>query len=137
MGYLARREHSRKELGQKLLAKGFNSESIDNVLEQLAREGMQSDQRYIESYLLSRTQKGYGPVRLGMELRERGIDDELINDCIHTLEVDWMDVLQTVRTKKFGRTLPVDYKGQAKESRFLQYRGFTTDQIRQLYKSDD
>jgi regulatory protein len=137
LAFLSRREHSRKELMQKLRARGIDSEIVDNVLEQLAREGLQSDQRYIESYLSSRIHKGYGPVRLGMELRERGIEEDLIEACINDLDIDWMDTLHSVRRKKFGSTLPGDYKEQARESRFLQYRGFTTEQIRRLYKSDE
>ena len=75
-------------------------------------------------------------MRLRQELRERGIIDELIDNCINSLDIDWMDTLTSVREKKFGTNLPTDYKGQIKESRFLQYRGFTSEQIRQLYKSE-
>lgn len=131
---LARREHSRKELARKLGARGFNTEVIDSVLEQLALEGLQSDLRYAESYLNSRIRKGYGPVRITQELRERGIHDDVIENTIHDLDVDWMLQLQEVRTKKFGTEFPSDFKEQARESRFLQYRGFTSEQIRELYR---
>jgi regulatory protein len=133
---LARREHSLKELRQKLRARGFDSESINTVLDQLTREGLQSDQRYTESYLRSRISRGYGPVRIVMELRQRGITDDVIDNCIDSIDIDWLEALNTVRQKKFGFRLPGDYQQQAKESRFLQYRGFTSDQIRQLYTSD-
>jgi regulatory protein len=133
---LARREHSRTELSRKLKSKGFESGCIEDVLQELANEGLQSDQRYIESFLSSRINKGYGPVRLAMELRERGIDGDLIEASIQRLDIDWMDTLLSVRQKKFGEKLPANYNAQAKESRFLQYRGFTMEQIKQLYKRD-
>lgn len=71
-----------------------------------------------------------------MELRERGIDKDLIETCIESLDIDWMDTLHSVRQKKFGEKLPGDYNAMLKESRFLQYRGFTVDQIKQLYRRD-
>ena len=76
-------------------------------------------------------------MRLRIELRERCIADSLIDDCIGNLEVDWVDLLNSVRVKKFGSALPADYTAQGKELRFLQYRGFTSEQIKWLYKSDD
>ncbi len=132
---MARREHSRKELRAKLKAREIDSDLADTVLEQLAAEGLQSDQRFAESYLHSRIQKGYGPVRLEQELYERGIAEQLIQSVLDALDTDWMDVLHSVRLKKFGRARPSGFNEQAKESRFLQYRGFTTDQIRHLYKN--
>ena len=105
------------------------------MLDQLTAERLQSDQRFAETYLHSRVQKGYGPVRLEQELYERGIEAQLIQSSLDGLDADWMDVLQSVRQKKFGRNLPAEFNEQAKDSRFLQYRGFTTDQIRHLYKN--
>lgn len=135
LGLLARREHSRKELCAKLKLRGIEGELADAVLEQLSAERLQSDQRFAETYLHSRVQKGYGPVRLEQELYERGIGAQLIQSSLEGLDTNWMDILQSVRQKKFGRTLPAGFNEQAKESRFLQYRGFTTDQIRHLYKN--
>lgn len=96
---------------------------------------MQSDRRFADNYLHSRIQKGYGPSRLENELYERGIDAELVQSCLGALAVDWMDVLQSVRQKKFGPARPSGFSEQARESRFLHYRGFTADQIRNLYKN--
>jgi len=45
-----------------------------------------------------------------------------------------MQRLDLVRQKKFGKAMPADYKEQARQSRFLQYRGFSTEQIRRLFK---
>ncbi|NNE37774.1 MAG: regulatory protein RecX [Gammaproteobacteria bacterium] len=134
IGALTRREHSRKELTRKLRAKGYDLGLIEPLLDQLCQEGLQSDTRYADSYLFSRIQKGYGPVRLRHELRERGIDDSTIEYSLDNLDIDWIQRVMEVREKKFGTQIPKDYKEQAKESRFLQYRGFTSEQIRILYQ---
>jgi regulatory protein len=121
-------------LTRKLRAKGYDPDLIEALIEQLGQEGLQSDTRYADSYLYSRTQKGYGPVRLRQELKERGVDDTTIENSLENLEIDWTERLTEVRKKKFGETIPKDYKEQAKESRFLQYRGFTSEQIQKLYQ---
>lgn len=132
---LARREHSRKELRSKLNTRGYEAGLLEALLDTLAAEGLQNDRRFTENYLHSRLQKGYGPQRLVQELRERGIDEQLIQSALDGLDVDWMEMLRSVRLKKFGRSWPSGFNAQARESRFLQYRGFDTDQIRNLYKN--
>lgn len=134
VGLLSRREHSCRELLGKLKAKGIDTDTAVEAVNSLTAEGLQSDRRFAENYLHSRLQKGYGPVRLAQELNARGVDEDLIASSLDGLAVDWMDVLQSVRQKKFGRQRPAGFSEQARESRFLQYRGFTTDQIRHLYK---
>jgi len=119
----------------KLKAKGIEPGLIEQLVDRLTSEGLQSDQRFTESYLHSRIQKGYGPARLEQELYERGIDEQLIQSSLHGLDADWKEIINSVRQKKFGRGWPTGFNQQAKESRFLQYRGFTTDQIRHLYKN--
>jgi regulatory protein len=122
-------------LRAKLKAKAIGPAEIEQLIDQLAGEGLQSDQRFTESYLHSRTQRGYGPLRIEQELYERGIDEQLIQSCLAERDADWTEILHSVRQKKFGRAWPTGFNEQAKESRFLQYRGFTTDQIRHLYKN--
>ena len=101
------------------------------------RENLQSDERFTEAYIYNRVQKGYGPVRLKQELHERGIEDNMVEICLDRLGIEWMKILTNVRKKKFGASLPTGLKDRSRESRFLQYRGFTGDQIRSLYRDDD
>ena len=95
----------------------------------LKAAGMQSDARYTEAYVRNRMAKGYGPVRISRELHERGIREELVAQVLAAMETDWEELVQAVRQKKFGRQVPADFKEQARQSRFLQYRGFTYQQI--------
>ncbi len=64
-----------------------------------------------------------------------GLDSELIERCLAE-SPDWVDRAREVRQKKFGKSLPADYAGKAKQARFLQYRGFTGAQIRQALGTD-
>jgi regulatory protein len=137
---LTGREHSRKELLQRLTAKGFAKERIDPILDELAEENWQSDARYAESYARSRILKGYGPVFIAYELRQNGID--LGNILSFDLEAlaesvagGWQALLQQVYSKKYGNG-PVPNRNEwAKRSRFLQQRGFTHAMIADLLKN--
>ena len=104
---------------------------------ELKQEGSQSDTRFTDSYIYHRIQRGYGPLRIMQELRERGIEDGIISGALDESGEDWISRLIDVHAKKFGSSIPADYKERARQSRFLQYRGFTADQIRQLFKTHE
>ncbi len=132
---LSRREHSSKELRRKLLERDFDFLTIDNTLISLKDENLQSDARFTECYVRSKWNKGVGPVRLRRELCEHEIDDEMINACLHDHE--WRQLAVEVRQKRFGLALPESFEERAKQMRFLQYRGFNTEQINGAMKSDE
>ncbi len=128
MNMLARREHSRKEVRDKLLKKFEpNTELLDAVLDKLVADDLLSDQRFSEAFVRWRVGKGQGPVRIRMELRERGVDgDAALREC----DVDWFALVVEVAHKRFGASPAIDPKQRAKRMRFLQYRGFSGEQIR-------
>jgi regulatory protein len=140
IGLLARREHSAKELADKLSAKGVAQEHARLVITRLAEERLQSDERYAESYLRQRSEKGYGPLRINAELRDRGVAEELISAKLRQAEeegeVDWFKGAAAVYSKKYGGRPIEGVKERAKRMRFLQYRGFSHDQIAAAIKSE-
>jgi regulatory protein len=133
IGLLARREHAARELAGKLRSRGFDAAVIEQVLARLADERLQSDERYAEVYLRQRGGKGYGPERIRAELRERGIDDALIAANFRRAEeeegIDWFELAARAYAKKFGNRPIEDMKDRAKRQRFMQYRGFSHEQI--------
>lgn len=129
MDLLARREHSRSELQQKLGRRFDDRETIAEVLDGLARDKLQSDSRYAESFARQRVSRGHGPLRLRQEMRQKGIPDDEASAALEALEVDWEQLALEVCRKKFGPGAPADFKDKARRQRFLQYRGFSADQI--------
>ena len=137
MDLLARREHSERELQAKLAVRGFAPEAVGEVLTSLKSAGMQDDARFAEAYVRGRVAKGYGPLRISRELNERGLGDELVRQVFTAMDLDWEERIRAVRQKKFGRHAPMDFREQARQSRFLQYRGFTSEQIRREFKDSE
>lgn len=129
MNLLARREHSQQELHRKLLNKGFEAADIKPDLDRLSSEGLLSDERFTEAFINSRLKRGSGPIKIAMELQQRGISDELVNAYLDERDAQWMESAHAVRIKRFGPSPPSDFKERARQMRFLQYRGFTMEQI--------
>jgi regulatory protein len=136
LGWLARREHSRAEVAAKLTRKGCDAALASHVADALATQGLLSDERFAEVLVRSRRHRGYGPVRVRHELEQKGLAPEAIDRHVDTQNNEWIAELERVRRKKFGGAMPRSYAERVKQMKFLQYRGFTFDQIRQVLESD-
>ncbi|MGI9205101.1 MAG: regulatory protein RecX [Woeseiaceae bacterium] len=129
MDYLARREYGHDELIAKLTKAGYAADVTADVVSVLRDDGLQSDQRFSESFVQSRVNQGKGPVRIRQELAERGIRSGDVSDALENAGADWYAIALEIRRKKFGFDLPADFKEKARQMRFLQYRGFEQDHI--------
>ena len=132
---LAAREHSRGELRRKLAVRCGEVPGLEEVLDALEREGLQSDDRYVEQYLRSRARKGFGPVRIRQELVQTGVSSELIRSHLDEAEDAWWTLMAEVACRKFGEDPPKDYREAARRARFLEYRGFPPDQVRAFLRA--
>jgi len=131
---LSRREHSAFEIRDKLLKRDFDSEEIARVIIELQQGGWLSDERFAEAYIRMRQLKGFGPVRIAMELNERGVKESIVDDYLHADDDSWRQTLEQQYRKKYKDKPIDDYNDKAKRIRFLQYRGFALDVIYQVVK---
>ncbi|WP_211829164.1 regulatory protein RecX [Kistimonas asteriae] len=129
MDLLSRREHSRKELWQKLRNRAETPEMLEVVLGTLEADRLLSDERFAESFVRSRVSRGLGPTRIKQELLQKGIAADLVSMQLEAFDEDWLQQAQDVNVKKFGTTPVKDPKEKAKRVRYLQYRGFHIDTI--------
>ena len=125
---LSRREYSRHELYQKLIARTSSETYLLQLLDQLVQAGYQSDQRFTESFIRSRINRGLGQMRIERELKEKGIDQDLIEQSF-AVEIDWFELAYEGGLRKFRSLDLYDYKEKQKAFRYLAYRGFSMDQI--------
>ena len=137
MDYLARREYGRDELRLKLTDAGFDEQAAAAAILRLSREGLQDDRRFVENFIQSRIHQGKGPVRVRLELKERGADEALVGELLEQSGEDWAALARGVRRRKFGAELPRDFREKARQMRFLQYRGFEQAQIQAAVAPDD
>ena len=97
---------------------------------------MQSDERFTENFVHDRVNNGKGPLKIQQELSQRGVDQYLISTYLDSEEFDWLSLAKEVRIKKYGNDMPADYQKQALQSRFLYSRGFSSEHIRRLFRTD-
>ncbi|MGH1487074.1 MAG: regulatory protein RecX [Cellvibrionaceae bacterium] len=132
--YLARRDYSRLELYQKLIAKGLQSSVVNETLDNLKLQGYQSDERFAEMFIRSRISSGDGPFKIKIALRGKGICDSLALAVFDKLQVDWFEQVQTVQRKRFG-DLPIeDVTETARQVRYLKNKGFYQEHINAVIK---
>jgi len=124
---LTRRDYSQAELSAKLNQYAIHADEVAKLVEELAQQNYQSDQRVAELTLASQIRKGKGLQRIKQTLKAKHLDAELISHELQ--EVDWLEQAYQLKIKKFGEAVEKDPKLKAKQVRFLQYRGFDMDVI--------
>ena len=126
---LARRDYLRAELGERLRTRGFEAAATAEVLAALTAERLLDDARCAERFVAYRAERGHGPLRIGRDLRAQGAEPALI-DAALAAGPDWRTLACQVRRRKFGAAAPAGWAEKARQARFLQYRGFSSDDIR-------
>ena len=134
--YLSAREYSGFDLVKKLEKVGFSRKETEAALETLRQYHQQSDARFADIFVRSKSEQGQGPERIRLGLEEHGVAPELIKRYLEEAEIDWVALSAHVRIKKFGPLFPHTYSDQVKQMRFLQYRGFRSHEIRTLFKEE-
>ena len=137
MRLLSMREHSKQEIITKLSVKCENLDIVYAVIDFLIENKYLSDQRFTESYVRSRRNRGFGPNKIRIELKEKGIKTNMIDDYLDVKSAIWFDNAQNQYKKKYGDGCVKDYNTWAKRARFMQSRGFSMEHIQVTLPSVD
>lgn len=130
--YLARREHSRRELEQKLAAHrdSLATETLTAVLDKLEQQGFLSEQRMVEQVARTRRSR-FGSQRIVHELKTKGIDGHLIDGILPALKETELEAALNIWRKKFDQP-PATREERGKQTRFMMNRGFSMEIIQQV-----
>ena len=134
---LARREHSLYELFERVCERHAELDPdtiVRPVLQQLAADNLQSDQRFVEAWVRYRSLRGDGPLKIAASLKPRRIDSNLLKQAIYDAGPDWVALCREALHKKFRPSARPAQAELAKMQRFLLQRGFTGEQIRKALK---
>tara|TARA_B100001109_G_C18836769_1_gene462353 strand:- start:85 stop:543 length:459 start_codon:yes stop_codon:yes gene_type:complete len=134
LDFLSRREYSFKELIFKLKDRVNSSQKLFQELEKLKEEGLQSDERFTESFIRSRSIKGFGPEKISNELRSKGVEENLIKKMVYSQELDWRMILKKEFDKKYSQSEIYNLEDISKIKRFFFQRGFLHDEINELFE---
>lgn len=129
---LSRREYSRRELREKLSRKFPESAGgVDAALDRLEEKGYLSNSRFAERFVREKASR-YGVSRLRLELREKGLASEEIEEALAGLEESDEDRAYRIWEKKFGEP-PEDERERGRQARFLASRGFSYSVISRVF----
>ena len=132
---LARRDFASAELRAKLCSKGFEEAAAGQVVSELAARGVLDDRRFAQNYVIWHAGRGQGPIRIAAQLRRCGLPEALV-DAALAGGPDWHALARRARSARFGREPPASWAEKARQARFLQYRGFSSDHIRAATGAD-
>lgn len=127
---LARRACSRKEIADKLSARGICEEVAELVLYKLEKEKLLNDQDFSEQWTRYRAGGNYGPARIYRELRMKGVDEETARNAVSAVdEEDQAQKALSLAVKGFSRAKPGEDPRKVRQRvlRSLISRGFDWD----------
>jgi len=133
MDFLSRREHTSKEIFFKLEKRVESIDILNAEIKKLEEQGLIDHQRFAEQYIHSRSEKGYGPMRIKQELKQRGVNENIAQPLLNN--IDWNSFAIAVLKKKVNHEFPKETKPVLKLKKFLNYRGFDFSQIEQAFSS--
>jgi regulatory protein len=132
---LAGRDFASGELQARLVRQGFDAAAAAGAVGELVEERLLDDVRYAGNYVSYHAERGQGPVRIADDLRGFGLPGDLVNAAL-AAGPDWRALARDVRVRKFGSEEPSSWAEKARQARFLQYRGFSSDHIRLALGAD-
>lgn len=132
---LERKDYSRKKLSDKLLQKGFSSESVEDVLDEMTEKKFLREDFYIEARVKGLMRKSYHPFAIQSRLSEEGcnIESQDIFEIFQEYQIDPKEEGQRLVRKKLlllnmDSRLPSDheqlFKLKTKLIRFLSSKGY-------------
>ena len=143
MRILGMRDHSEQEFRRKLTAPVMTKtgpepvdateEDINNVVSWCYENRYLDDARFARQFIASRSRKGYGPARIRQELTQKGIDRETGEEAMRESDIDWIEIAREQAQRKYGDPLPAVFAEKVKVQRFLLYRGFLMEDIKELW----
>ncbi len=132
---LSQREHSRKELEQKLKPHEETPGELTEALDFLAAKDFINEKRVVESVVNRRSTK-LGAARVRQELMAKGLPADDIDEAVETMRGTELERALVVWRKKFGAP-PSDASERAKQVRFLVSRGFAAEVVRRVVAGAD
>ncbi|HAZ75093.1 MULTISPECIES: recombination regulator RecX [Enterobacteriaceae] len=143
MRILGMRDHSEQEFRRKLTAPVMTKtgpepvdateDDINNVVNWCYENRYLDDARFARQFIASRSRKGYGPARIRQELTQKGIDRETGEEAMRESDIDWIEIAREQAQRKYGDPLPAVFAEKVKVQRFLLYRGFLMEDIKELW----
>ena len=122
------RDHSRKELYEKLQKYDYSESEIETALEYASKYGYLNDERFAANFVNFNISK-LGKNAIYRELKSKGIDPEIIERELESQEIDENEVIYELLKKRAGEPHELDDKEYRRCFGYLARRGFSQSEI--------
>jgi regulatory protein len=132
INYLSFRRRSRNEIEKYLLSKGYEEPAVSSTIERLEQQKLIDDAQFADSWVRDRQNlRPRSRRQLAMELRAKGLDDEVITGRLEELgEEGELEAIRAVISKKAARL------SSERLTQYLLQRGYKYDLVKKALSED-
>lgn len=126
------RQRSEREICERLKRKKFEEPVIKETIRWLKEKKFIGDALFARAWIDSRLSKPYGPRRLILELRKKGVASDIIKAELENALTGYCEeeVVRDLASQRYGRLKGVEpYKAKSRVQAYLLRRGFSPDVI--------
>lgn len=137
MHILERTDKTEAQLRRKLEESEYPKEAVESAIAYVTSYGYLDDRRYAEHYIEWKKQ-GKGKARLKMELVQKGISREIIEEVLELTDFgETREMIRQIILKKRKTDIPMNEKEKQRLYGFLMRKGFSSSDILAVMREEE
>ena len=137
MHILERTDKTEAQLRRKLEESEYPKEAVESAIAYVTSYGYLDDRRYAEHYIVWKKQ-GKGNARLKMELVQKGISREIIEEVLESTDFgETREMIRQIILKKRKTDIPMNEKEKQRLYGFLMRKGFSSSDILAVMREEE
>lgn len=137
MHILERTDKTEAQLRRKLEESEYPKEAVESAIAYVTSYGYLDDRRYAEHYIEWKKQ-GKGKARLKMELVQKGISREIIEEVLESTDFgETKEMIRQIILKKRKTDIPMNEKEKQRLYGFLMRKGFSSSDILAVMREEE
>lgn len=137
MHILERTDKTEAQLRKKLEESEYPKEAVESAIAYVTSYGYLDDRRYAKHYIEWKKQ-GKGKARLKMELVQKGISREIIEEVLESTDFgETREMIRQIILKKRKTNIPMNEKEKQKLYGFLMRKGFASSDILAVMREEE
>ena len=137
MHILKRTDKTEAQLRRKLEESEYPKEAVESAIAYVTSYGYLDDRRYAEHYIEWKKQ-GKGKARLKMELVQKGISREIIEEVLESTDFgETREMIRQIILKKRKTDIPMNEKEKQRLYGFLMRKGFSSSDILAVMREEE
>ena len=137
MHILERTDKTEAQLRRKLEESEYPKEAVESAIAYVTSYGYLDDRRYAEHYIEWKKQ-GKGKARLKMELVQKGISREIIEEVLESTDFgETRELIRQIILKKRKTDIPMNEKEKQRLYGFLMRKGFSSSDILAVMREEE